>query len=131
MQEPESIWVRGDAQLLHQVFINLFVNALQAVEHTTPPRRIEVRASQDGDDAGQVTLEIADNGPGIPADHLESVFEPFYTTKPSGEGTGLGLAVVRSIIEEHGGSITAENGAGGGALFRVSLPAAVPEPAHA
>jgi signal transduction histidine kinase len=126
---PDTVWARGDAHLLHQVFINLFVNALQAVERTTPPRSITVSASADTDEK-DVILDIEDNGPGIPADRADGVFEPFYTTKPSGEGTGLGLAVVRSIIEEHGGSIRASNRQGGGARFRIVLPTEVPEPAH-
>jgi C4-dicarboxylate-specific signal transduction histidine kinase len=127
---PEMAWVRADPQLLHQVFINLFVNALQALERAEPPRVVLVRAHQAERD-NQVIIEVEDNGPGIPDDRLENVFHPFYTTKPSGEGTGLGLAVVKSIISEHGGSITAARGAHGGALFRITLPAAVPEPAHA
>jgi signal transduction histidine kinase len=74
-------------------------------------------------------IEVQDNGAGIPVDVLPSVFEAFVTTKPTG-GTGLGLAVARSIVDEHGGTITASNAESGGAVFRVELPASRTAPAH-
>jgi signal transduction histidine kinase len=67
-----------------------------------------------------VTLEVQDAGPGIPADKLETVFNPFFTTKS--EGMGMGLSICRSIIKAHHGEISATNAPGGGAIFRVVLP---------
>jgi signal transduction histidine kinase len=132
-----EIRVMGDRDLLHQVFINLFMNSIQALATMDPgTARITVRAALTQDDEmspsmnGRAIIEVADNGPGIPADVLPTVFEAFVTTKSTG-GTGLGLAVARSIIEEHGGTIEAANGQDGGALFRVELPAArSPAEAH-
>jgi signal transduction histidine kinase len=147
---PATLVVRGDPNLLHQVFINLLMNALQAVQHIEKDaHRITVRATHvdtpngrgawrvggDASEAGQVVVEVSDTGPGIPPDVLPSIFEPFFTTK-IGEGTGLGLPVARSIVEEHGGRLEAGNvidhddAAGArtrGALFRLILPAAVVE----
>jgi signal transduction histidine kinase len=132
-----EIRVMGDRDLLHQVFINLFMNSIQALATMDPgTARITVRAALTQDDEmspsmnGRAIIEVADNGPGIPADVLPTVFEAFVTTKSTG-GTGLGLAVARSIIEEHGGTIDAANSVGGGAVFRVTLPARKPVEAHA
>lgn len=125
-----SAWVRGDANLLDQVFLNLFVNAIQALDGSTGERRIAVRVA--AHEEASVTVEIRDSGPGIAADVRASIFEPFVTTKASGEGTGLGLAVARSIVEDHAGTIEAVDLPSGGAAFRVTLPASpAPAPAHA
>jgi len=70
----------------------------------------------------RISLEIADSGPGIPADVQERIFEPFFTTKPLGEGTGLGLSLCRRTLEEHGGIITVQSEVGHGATFRLELP---------
>jgi len=67
---------------------------------------------------------VADNGPGIVPEHLNRVFDPFFTTKDVGKGTGLGLSVVFGLARELGGGIEVENGASGGAVFRVRLPLA-------
>lgn len=141
--------VQGDRNLLHQALTNVLLNAIQALEARDRGRRIVVRAQMLAEGhqrpgragAERVALEIQDNGPGIPADLLDRVFEPFFSTKSEGHGTGLGLSVARSIVEEHGGLIRAENvlvpdGNGGlsvgGARFRIDLPLeAVEEPAHA
>jgi two-component system sensor histidine kinase HupT/HoxJ len=72
----------------------------------------------------RVITTVKDSGPGIPADVLPRIFDPFFTTKEVGKGTGLGLAITYGIVQEHGGSITATNSAGGGAIFTISLPAA-------
>jgi signal transduction histidine kinase len=153
--------VRGDPYQLQQVFVNLLVNAAQALEtrnnaeltvsslrrHTqatahTPARRKGDPVGIDyshrrrlamtprwpaGDpetESGEIVeVIVADNGPGIPPELLDQVFEPFVTTKEPGEGTGLGLAVCARLVETMGGAIHADNQEGGGAIFRVLLPA--------
>lgn len=115
--------VNGDPVLLLQVLLNLLLNALDAVaERPVGQRTVIVRAVAQ---AGSVELSVADTGPGLPANALEGVFQPFFTTKT--KGLGMGLAICRSIVEAHSGRIVAENGPQGGALFRVTLPAT---PAH-
>ncbi|HZS42137.1 MAG TPA: ATP-binding protein [Polyangia bacterium] len=107
--------VAGDAGRLQQAVMNLALNAIQA----TPPGgfvRVEARASADG---REVELAIEDSGAGIPEPLRRRVFEPFFTTKPA--GSGLGLPLVHSIIEQHGGSIVIEDGAAGGARFVLRL----------
>ena len=111
--------VRADADLLAQVLLGLVVNATEAVaEHG----RIVVRASADG---AAVTVEVADDGPGVAAGNAEQVFEPFFTTKAS--GTGLGLAMALRIAHAHGGTLELAPGrgagsSGAGACFRLRLP---------
>ncbi len=104
---------------LQQVVLNLMTNAQQALQHHPHPRDIEVVGLQDG---ARVVVEVRDNGPGIAPTDLPRLFEPFYTTKAA--GTGLGLAISATIAREHGGELTAENRPGGGAIFRLVLPAA-------
>ena len=70
-----------------------------------------------------IEIQIADNGPGIPAEALPRLFEPFFTTKEVGQGTGLGLAIAYGIVQEHEGRLSAANGADGGAVFTIELPA--------
>jgi signal transduction histidine kinase len=112
--------VKADNIQLQQVLINLIVNAIDAMAHLeSSQRKIAVRTVQNGDFA---EIEIADSGPGITAGKLSEVFEPFYTTKPN--GMGMGLSIARTIIEVHGGQISAECRAGQGALFRINLPLA-------
>ena len=114
--------VKADNIQLQQVVINLIVNAIDAMQPLDKSqRRITVRTARDGDSA---EIEIADHGPGIPDGKLNEVFEPFYTTKPN--GMGMGLSIARTIVEVHGGQISAENHAGQGALFRIRLPLARP-----
>jgi len=72
---------------------------------------------------------VADSGPGIPPEHLNRIFDPFFTTKDVGKGTGLGLSISYSIVQQHGGTLRARNGADGGAVFRVELPPDGPPPA--
>lgn len=122
-----SAWVRADPDLLHQVFMNLLVNAVQVLERTDGERRITLRIEEETTPDTVVRVEVLDSGPGIAPELLPLIFDPFVTTKASGEGTGLGLAVARTIVEDHGGTIEAFSPGGGGALFRITLPGA---PAH-
>jgi signal transduction histidine kinase len=112
--------VHGDAQQLEQVLVNLCVNAAHAMEGQ-PNQKIWVRAKVEGE---FVVITVEDSGKGIPEDVLESIWNPFFTTKEVGKGTGLGLSICQNIIEEHGGTIVAGNVPGGGAVFTIRLPRA-------
>jgi C4-dicarboxylate-specific signal transduction histidine kinase len=113
--------VVGNPVKLGQVFLNLLVNAAQALEGL-PDRapRIVLRTAIAGD--GQVHVTIADNGSGISADHLGHICEPFFTTKPVGVGTGLGLPICHTIVSSLGGEIRVESTQGVGTTFTVILP---------
>jgi PAS domain S-box-containing protein len=126
----------GDADQIGQVVLNLLINAQQALAAQDGVRRVVVTTGLERPREGRAPhawLRVADNGPGVPAAVQEQIFEPFFTTKPEGVGTGLGLAVSRSLARAHGGELRLEGGAGtGGACFRLSLPlgtAAVEAPA--
>ncbi len=112
--------VLGDRVQLQQVVLNLVLNAFDAMSDTQPAQRHLVLSTTRED--GFVQLVVSDRGPGIPEDQLERVFEPFVTFRE--QGLGLGLAISRSIMNAHGGSIRAENNRGGGATFRCFLPVA-------
>ncbi len=114
--------VASDPLLLHQVFLNMVVNAEHAVASTGRPGRLEIttRVAGSGD---RIQVIVRDTGEGIPSDALPHIFEPFYTTKEVGKGTGLGLAIAYGIIQDHGGQITASNHPDGGAVMTVELPA--------
>ncbi len=113
--------VSADADQLHQVLLNLLLNAQQSLRDEPPPRRIEVRTRHDAP-AGVLRITVADNGPGVPAALRARVFEPYFTTKPTGLGTGVGLAVSLGIVEAHDGTLTLDCPPGGGASFTVALP---------
>jgi C4-dicarboxylate-specific signal transduction histidine kinase len=115
-----GVRVRADDRRLSQVFLNLLLNAADAMGGKGRVR-IAVRP---GPRPGTVELELADTGPGIAPEHLPMLFEPFFTTKAPGQGAGLGLAVCHGIVASFGGTIAAENAPGGGAAFRIELPAA-------
>lgn len=115
--DPDVPRVRGSADRLGQLVLNLLLNAADAIGGEGSIR-LEVHAVD-----GIVELVVADSGPGIPPTVMDELFEPFVTTKPAGQGTGLGLAVCHTIVERLGGSIEAENAPGGGARFVVRLPA--------
>lgn len=118
---PESLHISADADYLQQVFVNIFQNAFYAMKNDGV-LRIEIsEAEREGETFAAV--KISDTGEGIAPESLEKIFDPFYTTKDIGKGTGLGLAVSRRIIEEHEGFIEAENNADGGATVTVYLPA--------
>lgn len=115
--------VRGDRVLLEQVVINLANNALQAMQAAASPTpELVLRLSETTDG---VQLAVLDRGPGLPADHVERLFEPFYTTRS--QGLGLGLNICRSIAESLGGALQADNRPDGGAVFTLTLPRATPE----
>jgi C4-dicarboxylate-specific signal transduction histidine kinase len=115
--------VIGDRVQLQQVVVNLLVNSIQAITHADArERRIELKVEVDPPDV--LSLSIHDTGPGIAEADLGQVFDGFFTTKEA--GMGIGLAVCRSIIIEHGGEIVAANHPLGGAVFRVTLPAVAP-----
>jgi signal transduction histidine kinase len=111
--------VRGDAKLLLQVFDEIIENAADAMR-PQGGGRLNIRTRMERD---LIVAEFADTGPGL--DHPELVFDPFYTTKGIGEGTGLGLSMCFGIIQEHAGEISCHNGPQGGAVFRISLPAVI------
>ena len=114
--------VRGSEARLGQVFLNLLVNAAQAIPvgHASD-NHITLTVQQRGE---QVIVEIADTGAGIPSDVLPRIFDPFFTTKPVGVGTGLGLSICHSIVAACGGEITVDSTEGKGSTFRVALPVA-------
>jgi two-component system OmpR family sensor kinase len=115
-----DVIVTGDEPRLGQVLNNLVTNVLT---HTPPGTPFQVRVGVDGDRA---VVEVADEGPGFPPDVAERVFERFYRADParSAGGSGLGLSIAATLVEAHGGIVTAEGSPGKGALFRVILPAA-------
>jgi signal transduction histidine kinase len=113
--------VRADPVHLQQVLVNLAANGMDAMLSCLPGKRmLEFRAALSRET--EVEVSVSDSGTGIPADKLKAVFETFYTTKQ--QGTGLGLSIARTIVETYGGRIWAENRAGGGAVFRFTLPLA-------
>ena len=118
--EPDLPRVRGFAGELNQIWGNLIDNALDAVPESG---RVEVVA---GRESGRVVVRIADNGPGIPAEIRDRIFDPFFTTKPAGLGTGLGLDIVRRLVQHNEGEISVESQPGR-TEFRVALPIAEPE----
>ncbi|WP_299646912.1 ATP-binding protein [Sphingomonas bacterium] len=112
--------IAADGDQLHQIVTNLIVNAQQAMAGERSLRWLEVRTAR-GPEANTVILEVADSGPGIPVELRRRIFEPFYTTKPQGEGTGVGLSFSQGLAEAHGGHLTlvpCERGA----TFRLTLP---------
>lgn len=107
---------------INQVILNLLINAAQAIasQKRKEPGRIFIRTYQNGDKIG---LEIEDDGPGVPEEIREDIFEPFFTSKKAGKGTGLGLSISQSIITQHGGKIQLRNKPAGGAIFSFELTA--------
>ncbi len=114
---PEVIAVRGQ---LHQVFVNLITNACNAAPEEGGRLRLSTRPQ--GHD--RIHVEVHDNGVGIPADQLDRVFEPFFSTRRKGTGTGLGLSIVKNIIEAHRGSIEIVSDPGSGTSVLITLPCA-------
>ena len=116
-------WANGSE--VQQMLLNLLINAEQALTTVSggaggARRIITIRTASAGDDG--VRLQVADTGPGIPADIQEKIFDPFFTTKPEGMGTGLGLSICYGIVHDHGGRISVDSVPGQGATFTVVLP---------
>jgi PAS domain S-box-containing protein len=112
-------WVYGNRNELDQVFFNLMANSLDAM----PDGGTITVVIEDGD-PGELSVSFTDTGEGIPPEHHDAVFLPFFTTKDYGMGTGLGLSIVARIVHEHGGRIAMESAPGAGTTFRLSLPRA-------
>ena len=107
----------GDVVQLQQVLVNLLVNACQAMAGQEAAREVQIDARVGA--PGEVAISITDSGPGIPPDHLDTLFKPFFTTKP--QGMGMGLAICRSTAEAHGGRLSVDNVPGRGARFQLVL----------
>jgi len=123
---PESLpAIQGDHHQLCQVVSNLLINALEALGGQGAVRiDARMRPSDQEESPPEVELVIADDGPGIPAEIADRVFNPFFTTKP--QGSGLGLAIVRKIVDAHDGRIDVTTSEGQGTAFRVNLPVGMP-----
>jgi signal transduction histidine kinase len=128
MAVPDDLgMIQGDPHQLRQIFTNLLANAYEALTGRGTVRIVatqlpeeEPSSSGDTHSGPMVQVDVADDGPGIRPDVLDRIFSPFFTTKP--QGSGLGLAIVRKIVDAHDGRIDVSPRAGGGMLFRVTLP---------
>ncbi len=123
--------VMADPTQIHQVIMNLITNAYHAMHETGGELDIQLETIEAGPALSEAAslppglyarLTVADTGPGIPESLLDRIFEPYYTTKPKDQGTGLGLSVVYGIVKNRGGAVQVENRPGGGAVFSVFLP---------
>jgi signal transduction histidine kinase len=118
--EPDLPAIEGDPVQLQQVLLNLVINAFDAMRDTPlSSRKVVIATERNGDSA--ISVSVRDYGIGIPEEMRERLFDNFVTTKA--EGLGLGLGIVRSIVESHGGTVAAENAESGGARVYFTLPA--------
>jgi signal transduction histidine kinase len=115
--DPDLPFVQTDSPLLRQVVLNLLNNAFQAIGHDG-----EIGVSTRRADKGHIAIEVRDTGCGIPKEHLDKIFNPFFTTKDPGKGAGLGLSISLSIVDKLGGKITATSEPGEFTSFVVTLP---------
>ncbi len=118
LSQPGLPQVEADPHQLMQVFLNLILNAEQAIREVRERGTLRIRL---GCTDNSVWASFQDDGPGIPAEIVKNIFDPFYTTKRPGRGTGLGLSICKAVMKEHNGTIEAANAPGGGALFTVTL----------
>ena len=131
--EASRDMVRADSEQLRQVLVNLLINAADALGAVSGQRRGHIRirsanGKKDGpSDHEKLNIQVEDNGEGIPPLELDNIFDPFYTTKDPGKGTGLGLAVSYTIIEKMGGTISAESELGEGTSIEIELPLLHPQ----
>ncbi len=116
---PEDLTATVDEQKMKEVFINLVINGIQAIKENTGT--IVVAAEQDAD-TGSIVITVSDSGVGIEEEFRQQIFDPFYTTKEVGQGTGLGLSVVYGIIKKHNGTIMVRNNKDKGTTFVITLP---------
>lgn len=121
---PEGPRIAGDFQQIVQVLVNLVGNACDAMQGPVRFPEGKVLTIRTGRRGDRVFLEVEDNGAGIPLELSDKIFQPFFTTKEAGRGTGLGLPICRQIAKEHGGGIEVESRPGRGAVFHLSFPAA-------
>ncbi|HUL03651.1 MAG TPA: ATP-binding protein [Gemmatimonadales bacterium] len=117
--DPSDPKIWANASDVQQMLLNLVINAEQALVTIDPPRSITIRSQASEQD---VRVEVADNGPGVPAEIRERIFDPFFTTKPEGVGTGLGLSICYGIVREHAGRISLESEHGQGTRFIIQFP---------
>jgi PAS domain S-box-containing protein len=110
--------IMADRVQLQQVLMNLMLNSIEAMKSMNTPGKLTIKSQQD--DSGQLLISVMDTGVGVPPEKIEQIFNPFFTSKP--EGTGMGLAISRSIIESHGGRLWATPNAGPGATLHFTLP---------
>ena len=115
--DPESPTIFGNSGKLQQVFTNLLLNARDAI-----PGGGSIRIATLPADDQSLTIEVSDSGIGIDPENVAKIYDPFYTTKGVGRGTGLGLAVSYGIVQEHSGHISVESTPGAGTIFRITLP---------
>jgi signal transduction histidine kinase len=113
---PELPKITADRVQLQQVLMNLMLNGIEAMKDSGGELIVKSELDQDG----QVLISVSDNGVGLPPEKADHIFDAFFTTKP--QGTGMGLAISRSIVESHGGRIWATPNSGPGATFRFTLP---------
>jgi two-component system sensor histidine kinase AtoS len=120
--DAQRLEIRADERMLRQALLNIIRNGAEAISDKQTVRRVEVLSSNERDNAGRtwVVVEIKDSGEGIPAGDLQRIFIPFFPTNATGHGVGLALA--HRVITQHGGTLTASNAKGDGAVFRVQLP---------
>jgi signal transduction histidine kinase len=116
----EAPMVRAVEHKLQQVFLNLFLNARDAM-----PKGgwVTIASQREGD---HVVVLVSDTGAGIPSEHLPRIYDPFFSTKPIGQGTGLGLSITYGIVQEHDGTIVCDSQLGQGTRFTLSFPALLP-----
>jgi PAS domain S-box-containing protein len=121
---PDTPAVEADTDQLSQVVSNLLINAQQAMMGMDPPRLLRIETGRTA--GAKAFIRISDNGPGVPEHLRERIFDAFFTTKPVGVGTGIGLSVSSNIIRAHGGTLSLGNAPDGGASFLIELPASTP-----